>query len=69
MCSSMGRDDAESMSTMDLVDAAAGIASELACRDAPDSGAVCMELAESLGRTVDLCESALSGLVARVDVT
>uniref|UniRef100_UPI001A9552D8 HNH endonuclease signature motif containing protein n=1 Tax=Actinomadura roseirufa TaxID=2094049 RepID=UPI001A9552D8 len=33
------------------------------------SGAVCMELAESLGRTVDLCESALSGLVARVDVT
>ncbi|WP_131736867.1 hypothetical protein, partial [Actinomadura roseirufa] len=66
---SSSRVDVESMSTMELVDAAVAIASELARRDAPESGAVCMELAESLGRTVDLCESALSGLVARVDVT
>jgi hypothetical protein len=58
-------------STHELVDAAAVIAGELASRSAPDgrpgSAAVCMELAETLGRVIDLGEAALAGLVARVD--
>ncbi|WP_165950536.1 DUF222 domain-containing protein, partial [Actinomadura sp. GC306] len=55
------------MSTSQLVDAAAAIAAELAHREAPASAGVCMRDAETLARATDLHESALAGLVARVD--
>ncbi|WP_160161251.1 HNH endonuclease signature motif containing protein [Actinomadura sp. K4S16] len=54
-------------STQELVDAAAAIAAELATRPAPESAAVCMELAETLAAASDAHEAALAGFVARVD--
>ncbi|WUH97516.1 13E12 repeat family protein [Spirillospora sp. NBC_00431] len=45
------------------------IAGELAGRAVPESAAVCMELAETLARASDQQESALAGLVERVDAT
>ncbi|WP_160160887.1 HNH endonuclease signature motif containing protein [Actinomadura sp. K4S16] len=54
-------------STQELVDAAAAIAAELAARPAPESAAVCMELAETLAAASDAHEAALAGFVARVD--
>ncbi|TDC55466.1 HNH endonuclease [Actinomadura sp. KC345] len=66
MCSTDGIDVA-SMSTSELVDAAATIAAELTLRDAPDSPAECMRDAETLARATDLHESALAGLIGRVD--
>ncbi|WP_433812411.1 DUF222 domain-containing protein [Actinomadura scrupuli] len=42
---------------------------ELAVRAAPRSGVAAMELAESLGRCLDVAEAALAVLVARVDAT
>ncbi|TDC77955.1 HNH endonuclease signature motif containing protein [Actinomadura sp. 7K507] len=68
MCST-GAIEVASMSTNELVDAAAAIAAELAQRDAPDSAAVCMRAAETLARATDLRESALAGLVGRVDAS
>ena len=59
--------DLESASTSELVDAMAAIARELAERAAPDSAAVCMELAETLVRASDQQESALAELIRRVD--
>ena len=55
------------MSSSELVDAAAAIASELARRPAPGSPAACMRDAETLARATDLHESALTGLIGRVD--
>ncbi|GAA0548439.1 hypothetical protein GCM10009546_08040 [Actinomadura livida] len=57
------------MSTSELVDAAALIAAELAQR--PDDGpaAACLRDAETLGRTIDLHESALASLIRRVDAS
>ncbi|MGH3240184.1 MAG: DUF222 domain-containing protein [Spirillospora sp.] len=49
--------------------AVALIAGELAGRAAPESGAVCMELAETLARASDQQESALAGLIGRVDAS
>ncbi|TDC82017.1 HNH endonuclease signature motif containing protein [Actinomadura sp. 7K507] len=57
------------MSASELVDAAEAIASELARRQAPESAAVCMRDAETLARATDLHESALAGLVGRVDAS
>ncbi|XRQ09202.1 DUF222 domain-containing protein [Actinomadura welshii] len=61
--------DAASMSTTELVDAAAAIAAELAQRQMPDSPAVCMQDAETLARATDLHESTLAGLIGRVDAS
>ncbi|WP_131732574.1 HNH endonuclease signature motif containing protein [Actinomadura formosensis] len=61
--------DVASMSTGELVDAAALIAAELAHRDPPGSSAECMEAAERLARATDLHESALAGLIGRVDAS
>ncbi|MEU8801761.1 DUF222 domain-containing protein [Spirillospora sp. NPDC048819] len=61
--------DVASMSTGELVDAAALIAAELAQRDAPASAAVCMQDAETLARATDLHESTLALLIGRVDVS
>ncbi|MFG2085975.1 DUF222 domain-containing protein [Spirillospora sp. NPDC048824] len=66
MCSSEVIDVA-SMSTSALVDAAAAIAAELAQRQTPDSPPACMRDAEMLARATDLHESALAGLIGRVD--
>ncbi|MFI0350442.1 DUF222 domain-containing protein [Actinomadura sp. 9N407] len=65
MCSSVV--DVESLSTGELVDAAASIAAELARRDTPDSAAACMEQAETLARAADVQESTLARLIAVVD--
>ncbi|SNR76942.1 HNH endonuclease signature motif containing protein [Actinomadura mexicana] len=54
-------------STRELVNAAAAIAAELATRPAPESPAACMELAETLAAASDVHESALAGLIERVD--
>src|SRR3954452_21601202 len=59
--------DLDAVSPAELVGAASAIASELAGRCAPESPAVCMEVAEALGRTIDLGEAALAGLVRVVD--
>ncbi|WP_157438580.1 DUF222 domain-containing protein, partial [Actinomadura latina] len=67
MCSS--GIDVTSMSTGELVDAAASIAAELARREAPDSPAVCMAQAETLARAADRHESALAALIGRVDAS
>ncbi|GAA2586321.1 DUF222 domain-containing protein [Actinomadura fulvescens] len=61
--------DPHSASTDELVEAAAAIATELAQRAAPDSGAACMELAEKLATSLDQAELALAGLIAVVDRT
>ncbi|MGI8336228.1 DUF222 domain-containing protein [Actinomadura scrupuli] len=56
-------------STGELVAAAEAIAAELAVRVAPECGVASMELAERLGRCIDLVEAALAALVGRVDAT
>ena len=61
--------DAASMSTTQLVDAAAAVAAELAQRDAPDAATECMHDAETLARATDLHESFLAALIGRVDAT
>ncbi|MFI0451755.1 DUF222 domain-containing protein [Actinomadura sp. 6N118] len=62
------RDLADS-STVDLVEGLAGIAAELATREADESGTSCKELAEILAGAVDQTEHALAGLIARVDIS
>ncbi|WP_165965191.1 HNH endonuclease signature motif containing protein [Actinomadura bangladeshensis] len=59
--------DLAEASTMELVDAVAGIAAELARRPPPESAAACMELAETLAAAGDMQEAALAGLVEVVD--
>ncbi|MBO2460442.1 HNH endonuclease signature motif containing protein [Actinomadura violacea] len=54
-------------STMELVNAAAMIATELAAREAPESAAACLELTETLASASDMQESALAGFIGRVD--
>ncbi|MFG2000660.1 DUF222 domain-containing protein [Spirillospora sp. NPDC048911] len=61
--------DLDSASTAQLVEAAAAIATTLAQRPAPESGAACMELAEKLATVIDQHEHALAGLIAVVDRT
>ncbi|TDE29074.1 HNH endonuclease signature motif containing protein, partial [Actinomadura sp. 6K520] len=61
--------DLAAMSSSELVGVAAAVASELARRPAPDSPAACMRDAETLARATDLHESALSGLIGRVDAS
>jgi hypothetical protein len=61
--------DVASMSAGELADAAHSIAAELAQREAPDSPAACMRVAETLSAAVDLHESALAAAVARVDAS
>ncbi|MEU8342160.1 DUF222 domain-containing protein [Spirillospora sp. NPDC048832] len=61
--------DTASMSTAELVDAAAAIAAELAHREPPDSAAACMTQAETLARATDQHESALAARIARVDAS
>ena len=56
-------------STSELVEVMETAALELAGRVAPESGIACMEIGERLGRTIDVSESALSGLVGRVHST
>src|SRR3954469_10887179 len=56
-------------STSELVEVLEAAALELAGRTAPESGIACMEIAERLGRTMDVSESALAGLVGRVHAT
>jgi hypothetical protein len=50
--------------TAEVVAGIAAFAAELAARPAPDSGAACYEQAETLGRAVDLLESAIAARVA-----
>jgi hypothetical protein len=54
-------------SPAELVEVVAACASELASRPVPESAVACMELAERLGRAIDVGEAALAGLVRRVD--
>ncbi|MFB4296187.1 DUF222 domain-containing protein [Actinomadura sp. NTSP31] len=61
--------DLETASTMQLVNAAAAIATELAARDVPESAAACLELTETLAAACDIQESALAGFIRRVDAT
>jgi hypothetical protein len=65
---SMGAGLAEA-SYGELAQAWEAIAAELAARPAPESGLAALELAETVGRTVDLAEAALANLVARVDAS
>ncbi|MBO2456619.1 HNH endonuclease signature motif containing protein [Actinomadura violacea] len=57
----------EAASTMELVNALSTIATELATRQAPESAAASLELAETLAAATDLQESALATLIGRVD--
>ncbi|TDD92589.1 DUF222 domain-containing protein, partial [Actinomadura darangshiensis] len=61
--------DIASMSAVELADVAHAIAAELAQRQAPDSPAVCMRMAETLSAATDLHESALADTIARVDAS
>ncbi|KAB2362680.1 HNH endonuclease signature motif containing protein [Actinomadura montaniterrae] len=61
--------DLNEASTMELVNAAAMIAAELAAREAPESAAACLELTETLAAAADMQESALAGFIGRVDAT
>ncbi|WP_395951126.1 DUF222 domain-containing protein [Actinomadura sp. 3N508] len=61
--------DLAAASTMELVNAIAQITHELAQRDAPDSPAACMHIAESLAAATDRQESALAALIGRVDAS
>src|SRR5690349_9691639 len=61
--------DLDEASTMELVNAAAMIAAELATREAPESPAACLELTETLVAASDMQESALAGFIGRVDAT
>ncbi|MCW2912711.1 MAG: hypothetical protein JWN52_779, partial [Actinomycetia bacterium] len=56
-------------SSGELVAAAGAIVGELAVRVAPEAGVVALELAESLGRCIDVSEAALAVLVGRADAT
>jgi hypothetical protein len=58
--------DFSSVSTSELVDVVEAAVLELAGREVPESGISCMEVAERLGRVLDVGESALSSLVGRV---
>ncbi|MGI8331050.1 DUF222 domain-containing protein [Actinomadura scrupuli] len=60
--------DLADASPAELVGAVQAIVSELAVRPAPQ-GVAAMQLAESLGRCIDVSEAALAPLVARVDAT
>ncbi|MGP4026670.1 DUF222 domain-containing protein [Actinomadura sp. 3N407] len=67
MCSMMnGLGEA---SAMELVDVVSAVAAELAHREPPESPAACMELSESLAAATDRLESALAGLISRVDTS
>jgi hypothetical protein len=55
--------DLDAASPGELVTAASTTAHELAGRPTPESAAVCLEVAEALGRTIDVAEAALTGLV------
>jgi hypothetical protein len=59
--------DLDAASTTELMNAVAAIAAELASRAAPDSPAVCLELAERLAATTDLQKAMLAGLLGMVD--
>ncbi len=59
--------DLDEASTREMVNALSVIVAELAQRPTPDSSAACMELSETLAAATDQCESALAGLIARVD--
>ncbi|MUN42826.1 HNH endonuclease signature motif containing protein [Actinomadura litoris] len=59
--------DLDEASTGEMVNALSVIVAELAQRPTPDSSAACMELSETLAAATDQCESALAGLIARVD--
>ncbi|MEU8347568.1 DUF222 domain-containing protein [Spirillospora sp. NPDC048832] len=59
--------DLDAASTVEMVNAVSAIAAALASRTAPDSPAVCLELAEGLAADVDLLEAALAGFVGVVD--
>ncbi|MES9537056.1 DUF222 domain-containing protein [Actinomadura sp. NPDC000600] len=59
--------DPVSASTMELVNAAAVIAAELAKRAAPESAAACMELTEALAAAADMHEAALAAFIGVVD--
>lgn len=61
--------DLDRASTKELVDAIAAIANELAVRDAPESPSACMQLTETLAKAADQQESALAGLIGRVDAS
>ncbi|MBC6459255.1 HNH endonuclease signature motif containing protein [Actinomadura sp. HBU206391] len=54
-------------SPAELVEALSACVSELAARRPPESAVACMELAERLGRVIDVGEAALAALVRRVD--
>jgi hypothetical protein len=53
----------EAAASAELVAQLAALAAELAARPAPDSGAACFEQTETLGRAVDLIESAIAARV------
>jgi hypothetical protein len=55
--------DGDAVSSAELVAQLAALAAELAARPAPDSGAACFEQTETLGRAVDLLESAIAARV------
>src|SRR5919197_2660491 len=55
--------DGGAATTTQLVANITALAAELAARPTPDSGAACYEQAETLGRAVDLLESAIAGRV------
>lgn len=63
LCMSAVAADLSSVSTGGLVDAVEAVVLELAGRGVPESGLVCMEVAERLGRVLDVGESALVGLL------
>src|SRR5512139_2615702 len=54
-------------STLELIATIASAASELAGREAPENGMEALQLAESLGKALDVLEAGLAVLVKRVD--
>src|SRR5215212_3109656 len=58
--------DFSSVSTSELVGTVEAAVLELAGREVPESGLGCLEVAERLGRALDVGESALSVLIGRV---
>ncbi|TDC55724.1 DUF222 domain-containing protein, partial [Actinomadura sp. KC345] len=59
--------DLDAASTMELVEAAAVIASKLAERPPPESAPACFELTEKLARATDQHESTIAGFISVVD--
>jgi Domain of unknown function (DUF222) len=55
--------EGDGVASAELVAQLAALAAELAARPAPDSGAVCYEQTETLGRAIDLIESAIAARV------